>query len=403
MNKFRKVNTCRCCGDDNLYRYLNLGNQPLANNYHKGEENETYPLEVNVCLSCSHSQLSVVVNPNIMFKNYLYVSGTTKTFRDHCAAFALDALETLGHKARVLDIASNDGTLLSEFDKLGAKVQGIDPAENLQKISGSKPFQTFVGYWPEDSDSIDGNFDIITGQNVFAHVDNAEGFLRAARERLNERGLVILEFPYAEDMIEKVEFDTVYHEHLSYFTVRSFRTLANRVGFTIIKMKRTTIHGGSIRFYLSREAGITQQADDIRNYVRKEDRKGLTSRKAYQKFSHSVDKNKKELNKLVTGVQHKDGKVVGYGASAKGNTMLNHFGIDLDYIVDDNDMKWGYKTPGRDIDIVSPDVLRWYRAPLHVVVLSWNFYDEIHEKVTALRGDLPTKFVRYVPSVSVSD
>lgn len=399
LTRYKRVNRCRCCNRNGLIKYLDLGRQPLANNYHTGQLQILYPLEVNFCQNCSHSQLSVVVNPEEMFKNYLYVSGTTETFRNHCAGLAEEAMRGMNNP-RVLDIACNDGTLLEAFRELGAEVFGIDPAENLRYITEEKDIPVFIGYWPDNSEDVLGKFDIITGTNVFAHVNDIRGFLNACVEKLHDNGVVILEFPYCDEMISNVEFDTIYHEHLSYFTVKSFKTLANSCGFTITKIVRTPIHGGSIRFYLRHDISDELETPDVKRLMKKESKDGLYNKSTYLDFAKKVEENRCAMVNLLKSLKDKD--VVGYGASAKGNTMLNHFKLNLEAIVDDNPMKWGYQTPGRSIIIRSPHLLSKYDE-LYIVVLSWNFYDEISKKVKSIRGDKKTKFILYVPKVTVND
>lgn len=396
MKQFKKVNICRCCGGDNLYRYLKLGRQPLANSYHKGETLEKFPLEVNLCCDCFHSQLSIAVNPELMFKNYLYVSGTTNTFRKHCQSLAKEIMEMVDGSPRVLDIACNDGTLLSIFEGLGAKPFGIDPAENLIDIrEGSFPVE--VGYWPQDADkgSLQGTFDVITGTNVFAHVDDAKGFLETCAAKLNEDGLIVLEFPYADEMIKNFEFDTIYHEHLSYFTVRSFRTLVERCGLEISYARRTPIHGGSIRFFLRKKHWGLEYIH-IRDLINEEKRNKLYHKQSYINFASQVAQTAALLKHMVSDLKEIGKTVVGYGASAKGNTMLNYTGINLDYIVDDNPLKWGFRTPGMDIPIYPPEKLI-EREHVYMIILSWNFYEEIKNKVRKLRGSNRTTSILYVP------
>jgi len=399
----KTIDKCRCCGSGDLYAYLDLGQQPLANSYHKGEELPTYPLVVNLCLSCFHSQLSVVVEPSLMFKNYLYVSGTTKTFQDHCKALAEDAVGYLYiDNARVLDIACNDGTLLSYFRELGCNIQGVDPAENLREITKEKNIPVEVGYWGMNLAKKLGKFDIITGTNVFAHVDNVAEFLDACHKSLNDNGVVILEFPYCNKMISHVEFDTIYHEHVSYFLISPFAKLVHSRGYSINRIIQTPIHGGSIRFFL-KKVSIRPESDHLALVVADptEITKGLLKKETYVKFAEAVEKNKNDMKNKLAELQEQGYKTIGYGASAKGNTCLNHFEINLDYIVDDNPMKWGYLTPGRNIPICDPEIMREEKQNLAVIILSWNFGREIIDKIKKIRpGKIDDVCLFYVPSIN---
>lgn len=411
MLKYKNRETCRCCGHYDLLHYLNLGDQPLANSYVKDPSIEcpTVPLKVNLCTQCYHSQLSAVVDPPAMFDNYLYVSGTTETFRNHTKELAKEAVAVITdiEKDRprasrlkgiysVLDIACNDGTQLEQFRDLGCGVYGVDPAKNLRAITEEKKIDVLVDYFGKDTD-IGRRFDIITGTNVFAHVDDAQGFLLGIRRHMTGRGVAVIEFPYGREMVQKNEFDTIYHEHLSYFLVNSFSTLANRVGLNIFKITQTKIHGGSIRFYLST---YFPQAAIVSEMIEQERAAGLLDVSTYQEFSLRVSINREEMCSLLDVLRKQKRQIVGYGASAKGNTMLNYFGIDLDYTVDDNPLKWDLYTPGRHVLIKSPQELANADNPV-IVVLAWNFWLEIQKRVNKIT-DKRKEFVMYVPEVMVS-
>lgn len=395
------MTACRCCKNRNLLLYLNLGKQPLANSYHKGEYVSLYPLEVYLCQNCFHSQLGIVVDPEKMFKNYLYVSGTTDTFKKHCKDLAEDAVKRINKKElHVLDIACNDGTLLAYFKEMGCRVFGVDPAQNLRGITQKKNIPVLVDYWGTHMvKKISQKFNLITGTNVFAHVDNLDDFLKSCFLTLEDDGMLILEFPYCNKMIAYNEFDTVYHEHLSYFLVNSFATLTTRMNFSIVDVLQTPIHGGSIRFILKK--GETKHCKKVIDLIRREKQRGLFAIQTYNNFAKQVDKNRKSFQTLVSKLQKSKKKVIGYGASAKGNTMLNYFKIDLDYIVDDNSLKWGLLTPGRNIPIESPSALKKEQESLFIVILSWNFYKAIVKQLKKLREK---KFhdhcILYVPKVT---
>lgn len=399
----KKVTACRCCGAKNLLLYLDLGKQPLANSYHKGGRLREYPLEVMLCQNCFHSMLSVVIKPELMFKNYLYVSGTTETFQNHCRDLAKDAVTRVKRKKiRVLDIACNDGTQLEFFKELGCDVYGVDPAENLREITIKKNIPVIVDYWSEKVvQKLGKRFNLITGTNVFAHVDRIDRFLAACFLALEDDGILILEFPYGNNMIMHNEFDTIYHEHLSYFLVNSFATLATRMKFHIVDLLRTPIHGGSIRFFLKK--GIGSHSQKVTALIQKEKESGLFDIQIYKLFAKNVAENRNHLRNLVSDLKKKKKRVIGYGASAKGNTMLNYFDLGLDYIVDDNPLKWGLVTPGRNILIKSPKILREENKNLYIIIMSWNFYKEIANKIKQLRSDrYHDSAILYVPKVALN-
>src|SRR6266852_4629967 len=211
---YRRTTFCRCCGSEAFHSVLDLGQQPLANSYLREPARlPVFPLKLLVCQRCFHNQLSVVVNPDFMFRNYLYVSGTSRTLRAHFAELALEAAQLFHPRPqRALDLACNDGTLLEAFREAGCEVQGVDPARNLACLTRSKAIEVIEGYWPEVRDQIGGPFDVITATNVLAHVDNPRGFLQAALDSLGPHGVLILEFPYCREMILRGEWDTIYHE-----------------------------------------------------------------------------------------------------------------------------------------------------------------------------------------------
>jgi SAM-dependent methyltransferase len=410
MLKCSDRRTCRCCGWAGLVEYLDLGEQPLANSYVREASRPclTVPLRVNLCPNCFHSQLSAVVDPSTMFGNYLYVSGTTETFRRHTRALAEEAVSVMKQRdgtaagARVLDIACNDGTLLGHFRDLGCQVRGIDPAANLREHTRAKGIDVDVAFFGRDAGieyAKQGlRFDIITAQNVFAHVDDAEGFLAGVRAALRADGFAVIEFPYGRDMIGHNEFDTIYHEHLSYFLVNSFSRLARRAGFGVFKIAQTPIHGGSIRFYL---AAGTEHVPLVSEMVESEQAAGLLKQETYHNFAARVAKNRTDMRDLLARLKGAGRRIIGYGASAKGNTMLNYFQVDLEYTVDDNAMKWGLLTPGRHIPIGDPKRIAEEKNPA-LLVLAWNFFDEIKRRVAKITNGRRS-FVLYVPDVRVEE
>ncbi len=405
---FKIKDTCRCCGGSSLKRYLDLGTQPLANDYFEVGSKIDYfsaPLKVDYCQDCFHSQLSVVVRKEKMFDTYLYVSGTTKTFNDHCESLAKDVVGRLkfAGEIRVLDIASNDGTLLSKFKGLGCSVIGVDPAVNMYELSKKNNVETITGYWDKKTaaEVVDclGRPNVITATNVFAHVDDVSDFLKECAETMTDDGLLVIEVPYCLNLLKNVEFDTIYHEHLSYFNLLSFCHLLARMSdpkLFLTDVVESKIHGGSIRFYLSKD--LRQAIDPVAllELIEKERRAGLHDKSVYDEFQEKVTRNVNALEEFVTS--QKPRKIVGYGASAKGNTLLNFSDIDIEYIVDDNELKYSMMTPGRKIPILSPDMLK-FETDIVIVVLSWNFFEEITERIRKF-GIPKATVVTYVPCLT---
>jgi 2-polyprenyl-3-methyl-5-hydroxy-6-metoxy-1,4-benzoquinol methylase len=395
------VTACRACGSTQLQLVLDLGRQPLANSYVKEPTTlPTYPLELKVCRKCFHNQLSVVVDPELMFRQYLYVSGTSRTLCEHFEDLARQALSWFSPRpARILDLACNDGTLLECFRRQGCSVQGVDPARNLVALARIKGLDVVEGYWPKVQDELPGPFDLITACNVLAHVADPRSFLAAALERLAPGGAIVLEFPYARTMTLQGEWDTIYHEHLSYFLAGPLLALVDSLGASVTHSVLVPIHGGSLRAALQTGAGM--HCPEFLHLPEDETRFGLTNLATYRAFAARVERVCKELREAVAQSRESGRRVVGFGASAKGNTLLNRCGLSLDYVVDDNPLKHGYLTPGRLIPILPPSVLAEERADLAILLLAWNFAAEIAGKIRAWRPGRADQLIHYVPDMRV--
>jgi 2-polyprenyl-3-methyl-5-hydroxy-6-metoxy-1,4-benzoquinol methylase len=396
-SKCKELKVCLCCKGINLTKILDLNSQPLANSYlkSKNESEESFPLAVNYCNDCTHLQLTHAVNPDLLFKNYLYVSGTTKTLRDYFDSFVGIVSGYLKNATNlsVLDIACNDGSQLDSFKKYGHKTYGIDPADNLYQLS-SKNHNVVCDYFSKESISrlTEQKFDVIVAQNVFAHNTYPKLFLEVCKQHLLKNGKVFIQTSQA-DMVKYGQFDTIYHEHISFFNVKSMVALVKNTGLYLQDVLKTDIHGTSYVFVLS------QNIEDD-NSVMLIEKDFAQTREVIENFAEmakSVVVNlKNELEKYKYCV------IVGYGAAAKGNTLLNFGEIDLDYIVDDNPLKQGLYTPGRNIKIVSLDeLIKLARdKPIVWVPLSWNFFDEIKNRVKQ-KYAMATVFIKYFPKLHV--
>lgn len=400
----KEKTTCICCGSDDLKLVLDLKSQPLANSYHKEDEQlEEYLLGLNLCRNCYHLQLSHIVNPDLLFKNYLYISGTTKTLRDYFDWFAEWCVHTSGKASgKVLDIACNDGSQLNSFKSLSWKTQGVDPAENLYELS-SKNHNIECGYFT--SSCFDSTkFDVITAQNVFAHTEDALGFLKDCEEKMEEGSLLFIQTSQAE-MIQNNQFDTIYHEHLSFFNSNSFEALASRTNLTLIDVKKVPVHGISYVFVLKKGLRTHLEEMTVKNLIAVEAGRGLTSEKTYDQYSEKVNYIVECFRDEIEKHRELGYNVVGYGAAAKGMTLLNFSKVKLDYIIDDNPMKHNLLTPGTDIKIVSVDTLKEHLETDKIlfVPLAWNFFDEILRRIKAVRDNENDKFLKYFPEVKVTN
>ena len=391
---FNKIEKCLCCDGNNLEKVLDLNQQPLANSYltKKTEKEDSFPLGINFCKDCTHIQLTHSVNPDLLFKNYLYVSGTTKTLRDYFDWFVGLTQKYCSGKT-VLDIACNDGTQLDSFKNKGYVTYGIDPAENLYKLS-SPNHNVICDYFDEESiNGFETKFDIITAQNVFAHNTYPKEFLENCKKILSDTGCIFIQTSQS-DMVLNNQFDTIYHEHISFFSVKSFCTLAKRAGLSVIDVLRTDIHGTSFVFVLSKFS-----KDNSAELIAKEIKLNMDIMNTY---SSNCKKIAKDANGTIQELKSEGYKIIGYGAAAKGNTFLNFSKMYLDYIVDDNPLKQNLYSPGSKIKILSPDAILEESDKVCIVPLAWNFFEEIKQKVLSRKTD-NIVFLKYFPKVEIID
>jgi hypothetical protein len=334
-----------------------------------------------------------------MFKNYLYVSGTTDTGRQYFRDFYDIVLKYVNKDKcnNVLDIACNDGSQLEVFKSHDHNTYGIDPAKNLYDISRAKGFTSIVcGYFNnETACKFDTKMDVIIAQNVFAHLDDIHGFLESCKAISHKDTKIFIQTSQA-DMFVNGEFDTIYHEHLSFFNINSMNTCARRRDLHLQDVLRTSIHGNSYVFVISTTA-VDQTR--IQEMIDEESRAGKMSLALYETFATKAIAAVNDLKNCIISHKQKGYTVVGYGAAAKANTLLNFGDIHLDFIVDDNELKQGLLTPGTDILIRAPDSLRTDTKML-IVPLAWNFYKEIKARVQKERQNEDDVFVRYFPTLS---
>lgn len=375
---------CLACGHDHLVGVLDLNDQPLANSYKKtqDEPEASYPLKINRCVYCYHVQLSHSVNPDLIYKNYLYVSGTTKTYVEYMQWYADFCIESFGSEPEsVLDIGCNDGSQLNAFKSRGLRTYGVDPAENLYPIS-SENHNVKCGYF---DDSYEQPVDIITIQNAFAHNPNPLEFLKNCKKNLKSGGLIFIQTSQA-DMILNNEFDTIYHEHISFYNILSMSLLCIRAGLELIDVVKTPIHGTSYIFIIS--ADKTQPAR-TNNLIGMENTVGLYTADTYKKYMQNCLDMVNNFRTQIHYWRAQGYKIVGYGAAAKGNTFLNFARVPFDMIIDDNPLKQGLYTPGSSIGIVGSDVLNTFTEndKILFVPLAWNFFNEIKERILAKRSN----------------
>lgn len=404
--------TCRVCGGRDLEPILSLGLSPLANSFLKSptefDAELRFPLELFYCDACSLLQLLHVVNPEILFRHYLYVTGTSTTMAGHNREYARTLVDLLGLQAGdlVAEAASNDGSLLKCFREHGVRVVGIEPARNLAALAGASGIDTVNEFFTAETAktvrAARGAARVAIGNNVLAHVDDPLDFLAGFRELLADDGLATVEAPYVGELLDRLEYDTVYHEHLSYFSIRSFLAMADRVGLAVVRIDHVPVHGGSLRVYFSRSAA--GHSADVLAQAAREREAGISDVQRYRQFADAVRAGRAELVSLLESLAADGKKVAAYGAPAKGNTLLNYCGIDtrlVPYTVDKNPLKVGLLTPGMHIPVLdvaaldAPDT-----RPDYILILAWNFADEIMAQQRSHR-DHGGKFILPVPRPQV--
>lgn len=405
------VKSCRVCGDGSLLTFLRLGPTPIPNGFlvrdQLDEPEKFYPLDVCFCARCGMVQLAHIVNAEVMFKNYLYVPSTSQTMYQHFAELVLQVIEKteLNKQDLVVDIGSNDGLLLKNFLSFGCKVLGIDPAENLAKRAAEEGVDTISAFFTQEvAERIigeKGTAKIIFATNVMAHVPDLHDFLNGIKTLLDRDGIFVAEFPYLVDLMDKTEFDTIYQEHLSYFSLAPFISLLQQHDFGLVEAKQIASHGGSLRLTISpRNQNICQEAQDL---VVIEKKRGFLQPETYLNFGKKVDRNRYALVQLLWRLREEGKSIVGYGASAKGNVMLNYCRIGretLDYIVDSIPYKQGKFTPGTHIPIYPENKLT-EDQPDYAFLLAWNFAEEILKKQDVYRQK-GGKFIINIPTVKIT-
>ena len=379
---------CRVCGGG-LNHYLSLGLSPLANNLNnkKNELNSSFPLDLNFCKKCSNSQLSVVVPPEEMFNNYLYLSSTSEKFRNHFIDIANELQSELKLKSSsvVVDIGSNDGIFLEPIANLGINAIGVEPAKNIAKLANSKGLTTLPEYF--DSKTVKkiidkyGKVDVVTAFNVFAHNDGLSNILKNIEQLLKKNGEFIFEIQYLLRTIKDLTFDNIYHEHVNYWCVNSILHFFESSKMKVYKVKEVDTHGGSLRVYVSKDKN-KRMHKSINQYLELEKKYKLSELDTYQKFGKQVENIKLNSLEKINKILDKNKKIIGYGAPAKATTILNYFGLTnehIEFTIDDNKLKQGKFIPETNIQIKSINDV----DPLnydYVLVLAWNFFDQIKEQ-----------------------
>jgi hypothetical protein len=381
---------CRACSGTRLIPVLDLGTTPLANRLPTREQLElaepepVYPLRLVLCPNCSLVQITETVPPEILFRDYLYFSSFSDTMLRHAAASAnalVDRMQ-LGVQSLVVEAASNDGYLLKNFVARGIPVLGIEPALNIAEVARENGVPTLGDFFDitvaQRLVAEGTRADLFLGNNVLAHVANLNGFVAGIKALLKPAGRSVIEAPYVKDMLDHVEFDTIYHEHLCYFSLTALANLFASHGLEVVDVERLPIHGGSIRF-TSAHAGAATPSHAVRSLLAEEAAWGVDRIEGYSAFAQRVEALKDALLAKLRELKAQGRSIAAYGASAKGSTLLNYFGIGretLDFVVDRSTHKQGRYTAGTHLPIRAPEHLL-DAMPDYLLLLTWNFADEI--------------------------
>lgn len=392
MSDYQEKKECRICSSHNLELILDLGKQPLANAFIKKEDlvkkENKFPLRLYLCKNCYLLQLIDIVNKELLFKEYLYLTSASNPIVVHFEKYASEIYEEFlkdMDRPLVIEVGSNDGSLLKEFKRLGVEVLGIEPAINISKMAIDRGIPTenaFFNYDVAKKISIKKKASIIIANNVFGHVENLKEFIECVKILSKDNGIFVFEVPYLIDLIQKLEFDTVYHEHLSYFSLKPLMKLMNEFDLEIFDVRRQKVHGGTIRVFVGKKKCF-KTTTNVQKLITLEEEFGICKLETYEKFSERVKQVKNLLlNKLSE--YKKDGKkIFGYGASAKGNVLLNYCNIGtdfLEYILDTTPLKQGLYTPGMHIPVKSKERISEKASQQIALLLAWNYEKEIITK-----------------------
>lgn len=405
------MSICRACKSQKLYMFLPLGSQPPANAFLRREQlnrdEPSFALDTHACLDCGLVQVPDRIPPGF-FRNYVYVPSGSETMWRHFAGLAktIHARFLSAPQALAVDIGCNDGLFLKSLKDLGSRTLGIDPATNLIKIARDKGLEIVNEYFgPQTAEAVRHKYGparVIVTTNTFNHIDDLHAFMEGVRILLEPEGAFVVEVPHAVDYVQKKEFDTVYHEHLSTFSVKSLVDLYRFVDMEIFDIERLPIHGGSMRVFGRKKQAGQGPAPVVAEWLALEEQAGLFSADTYDAFSASVRQNKERVVQTLRQLKQQGKRIIGYGAPAKGNTLLNYYGIGsdlLDYVVDKNPLKHGLYTPGMHLPVLPAEKVLEDK-PDYMFILAWNFADEImsQQQEYHRRGG---KFILPIPELQI--
>ena len=384
---------CVLCNSLNLKKVIDFGKTPLANSYPKSlnKKEKFFNLSCVLCSTCGHLQLKELINPKILFKNYLYVSGTSKVLAEHFKKYSEKVIKrfNLNNDSKILDIACNDGTFLENFVKKKFKnVVGVEPAKNLKNLNLKKNIDINTDFFSFDfSKKLKkkyGKFELITANNVFAHSPHLLDFSRGIKNILLSKGIFIIEVSYLDTVIKKKTFDTIYHEHMSYHSLKPLISFFKKQKLQVFDFELIEAQGGSIRLYISHKNSHKVKNEKIKRQIKKETKNGLFLASRYRFFFNQITKTKNILKNIIKNQNKKNIRILGYGAPAKLTTFSHFFDLSKDEIkvvIDDNALKVNRYTPGKKFLIKNFNYLKKNNKKYKVIIiLAWNFYDSIKRK-----------------------
>ena len=397
MNNYSFEKKCRVCSSDNLRLVLDLGEQPPANalidENTKNEPEEKFPLRLFWCSDCFLVQLLDIVNKEFLFKNYLYMTSASRPIVAHFSQYAKYVFDKFLNNLDdplVVEIGSNDGSLLAEFKKQGSSILGIEPASNLFKLANESDIPTMNAFFSSNiaKEIVDSKkVSVVVANNVIGHIENLQDLMKGIKILIGNNGVFIFEVPYLVDLIKKLEFDTIYHEHLSYFSVLPLIKWTKQFGLEIFDIQNQNVHGGSLRIFVSKK-GNFQKNNSVQKLIDEEYDLGLDNIEIYEKFSTNVKELKENLKQILKKLKKENKSIFGYGAPAKGNVLLNYCNIGtefLDFIIDTTPLKQGKLTPGTHIPVFSPEKMVNKGKNDVALLLAWNYESEILEKEKMFR------------------
>lgn len=400
---------CRMCSSLDLTEFLDLGFSPPADRFLRREQlaepEVHYPLRAVSCGACGLVQLDHVVSPEILYRHdYPYEASITRTGARHWDEFARSVTARFGLGARdlVVDVGSNVGVLLAAFRSRGVRALGVDPASNIVRIAERRGIETLCEFFsPEVARQIvaeKGHASVVTATNVFAHIDDLDAAMRAVDALIGPDGVFVIEAPCLVDLVERLEYDTIYHEHVSYFSLKPLAAFVRRFGMAVFDVERRDIHGGSFRLFVSRE-GKQPVSPAVASQLLREEAAGLLAPQARARFAAAVDRNARELSWMLHALRREGKRIAAVSAPAKGMTLLNHARIGretIEFVTEKSHLKIGRFTPGGHIPVLPDDALL-DRMPDYALLLAWNFADEIMDNLSGYRAR-GGKFIIPIPT-----